>query len=122
MDQSTRGAARRPPPRRPRLTAGRKLVCPHRNPSPLPPWLARAGGASGSQLVEVLPYLLLRQAREALLRRQRLQHFRLLLRRQLWEVFLDELALEVLHRIRHGKALPPKPHEELLQQQAHVFR
>src|SRR5262249_50451393 len=45
--------------------------------------------------------------------RQALQSFPLLLRRQLPEVLLDEVTPEILHRIRHGKALPLKSLEQL---------
>lgn len=50
-------------------------------------------------------------AGKPLFRRQRIQHLLLLLGCQLPEVFFDVLAIEVLHRERHGKTLPAKPLE-----------
>src|SRR5262249_23574330 len=84
----------------------------------LPARLVRLGRAAGLQLVQILADLLRGQARQARLRgqdgqetlqRQRQQGLLLLLRRQPREVLLDVLAVEVLHRERHGKALPSKP-------------
>jgi hypothetical protein len=49
-----------------------------------------------------------------LLGRQQFEGLTLLLRRQLWEMLLGVLAIEVLHRQRHGKALPSKLLEHLL--------
>src|SRR5262249_290233 len=88
----------------------------------LSPWLAPRGRATGSQPVEVLPDLFPGQARAAFLAPQRLEHLLLLLRRQPREMFLDVLAVEVLHRVRHHKLLPLKLLEELLQQPAGLFR
>jgi hypothetical protein len=56
--------------------------------SPLAPWLSWLRWAAGSELVEIPPYLLFGQARQARLGRQSLEQYLLLLRRQSAEQFL----------------------------------